>query len=135
MASPSHEELTATLRERLQTPDGQVEADLIKGGEQLDEACLRRWLRADNWQLDKAEKRLRAHAKWRVTIAPNGRVDEVRLTLAIVARKPRWLGVFCRTPRPLLGICRHRCQSGQSSRLPFTILNVECRGRRMLWVM
>jgi len=40
--------LLATLKERLSLPDGQVEKDLIQGGEEgLNEATLRRWLRAD----------------------------------------------------------------------------------------
>jgi hypothetical protein len=79
LEAPSHGQLVATLRERLAQPDGAVERDLVQGGEQLDDACLRRWLRADNWVLDKAEKRLREHAKWRVNIAPNGRIDENEL--------------------------------------------------------
>lgn len=72
----SQQQLLATLRQRLDA-DGEVERDLMQGGECLDDACLRRWLRADKFELDSAEQRLRDHAKWRVAMAPNGCIDEV----------------------------------------------------------
>lgn len=74
----AQQQLLATLRDRLQAPDGEVQRDLVQGGEVLDDACLRRWLRADKWEVDRAEQRLRDHAKWRVGMAPNGRIDEVQ---------------------------------------------------------
>ena len=43
----------------------------------LDEATLERWLRAENFDVDKAEKRLRAHALWRRDEFPEGKVLEV----------------------------------------------------------
>lgn len=77
MSAPdtNQQQLLGTLRRRLQA-DGEVERDLMQGGEALDDACLRRWLRADKWEVDRAEQRLRDHAKWRVGMAPNGRIDE-----------------------------------------------------------
>ena len=44
----------------------------------LDEVTLERWLRAENFNVDKAEKKLRAHAIWRRDEFPEGRVLEVR---------------------------------------------------------
>ena len=74
--SPADQQATlSTLRKRLD--DGEVERDLMQGGEVLDEACLRRWLRADGWDVDGAEQRLRDHAKWRTAMAPNGCIEEV----------------------------------------------------------
>lgn len=42
----------------------------------LDEAVLDRWLRAESFNVDKAEKRLRAHATWREAEYPEGKVLE-----------------------------------------------------------
>lgn len=44
----------------------------------LDDTVLERWLRAESFNVDKAEKRLRAHALWRRDNFPEGRVLEVR---------------------------------------------------------
>jgi hypothetical protein len=74
--SPADQQATlSTLRKRLD--DGEVERDLMQGGEVLDDACMRRWLRADGWDVDRAEQRLRDHAKWRTAMAPNGCIEEV----------------------------------------------------------
>ena len=43
----------------------------------LDKTVLERWLRAENFDVDKAEKRLREHAIWRQREFPEGRVLEV----------------------------------------------------------
>lgn len=56
----------------------QVEIQMAQGGEELDDACLRRWLRADKWDVSAAEGRLKAHAKWRASVAPSGRIEQVR---------------------------------------------------------
>lgn len=40
---------------------------------------IHRWLRAESYKLDEAEARLRAHAEWRASYVPKGRIDEVRL--------------------------------------------------------
>ena len=47
----------------------------------LDDMVLERWLRAENFDVDKAEKRLREHAIWREKEFPEGRVLEVDLQL------------------------------------------------------
>jgi hypothetical protein len=59
----------------------QVEIQMAQGGEELDDACLRRWLRADKWNVAAAEARLRTHAKWRVSVAPSGAIDQALLLL------------------------------------------------------
>jgi len=49
-----------------------------QGGEgELDEVILNRWLKAENYNVEQAEKRLRAHAIWRQEEFPEGRVLEV----------------------------------------------------------
>ena len=50
----------------------------VQGGEgDLDDVTLHRWLQAENYNVDAAEKRLRAHAIWRKEEFPEGRVLEV----------------------------------------------------------
>ena len=50
----------------------------VQGGEGgLDDVTLHRWLQAENYNVDAAEKRLRAHAIWRKEEFPEGRVLEV----------------------------------------------------------
>ena len=46
-------------------------------GEGLDEETLRRWLRAENFNVKKAGARLRAHATWRASYVPQGRILQV----------------------------------------------------------
>lgn len=80
--------LVAALKARLSQPDDQVEQSLITGGETgLDEATLRRWLRANSWIIDKAEGKLRKHAEWRRTFVPNGRIDESEVAAEIATDK------------------------------------------------
>lgn len=71
-----------TLRERLSDGSQPVEEQLRKGGEAglqgLDEYTLDRWLSAEDYDIDKAEKRIRSHAEWREAEFPDGRVLEVR---------------------------------------------------------
>lgn len=55
----------------------QVEIQMAQGGEVLDDACIRRWLRADKWDVAAAETRLRTHAQWRVSVAPSGVMEQV----------------------------------------------------------
>lgn len=70
-----------TLRERLSDGSQPVLEQLQKGGEAgpagLDDHMMNRWLRAENFNVDKAEARLREHAVWRETEFPEGRVLEV----------------------------------------------------------
>lgn len=75
VAAAEHKACLEKLQSNLDaTPE--VAQRLSKGGETLDDACLRRWLRADNYSLPKVEARLRTHAKWRHDYVPNGRIDE-----------------------------------------------------------
>ena len=55
----------------------------LSGGElpgpehMLAEVYLRRWLRARRWEVDVAAKCILAHAEWRVTAMPTGRIEPV----------------------------------------------------------
>jgi len=46
--------------------------------EALSTSDLQRWLRAEKYDVGKAEGRLRTHIKWRADYLPHGRVLEVR---------------------------------------------------------
>ena len=48
--------MVALLHQRLQQPDGQVERDLLAGGEVLDSQTLERWLRADRHAESRRER-------------------------------------------------------------------------------
>lgn len=50
----------------------------LLGTSGYDDLTLLRWLRAESGSVDKAEKRLMAHAQWRATFVPNGVISEVR---------------------------------------------------------
>ena len=90
LSPDAQQEAVIKLRALLEPKDGEpsVEALLRKGGEpgliedRLDDETLKRWLRAENFQISKAEARLRAHAQWRATYVPTGRIPEVELGIA-----------------------------------------------------
>ena len=56
------------------TPE--VRAQLLSGGEPVDEGFYARWLKAKG-SVDEAELCLRAHAAWRAEAVPAGRILEV----------------------------------------------------------
>ncbi|GMH34079.1 hypothetical protein BSKO_01913 [Bryopsis sp. KO-2023] len=52
-----------------------VDEKLVKGGEEgLTEGNATRYLRSEEWDLEKAVVRLRKHADWRIAYAPEGRI-------------------------------------------------------------
>lgn len=73
-----------SLLEQLKNSEASVEDLLRKGGEPglitergLDDQTLKRWLRAEGFNVRKAEARLRSHAPWRASYVPSGRILEV----------------------------------------------------------
>ena len=80
------------LRKRLATNGSgpSVEVQLRQGGEPglladgLDDDTLFRWLRAEDFNVSKAEARLRSHAAWRSSYVPQGRILEVRTLWALL---------------------------------------------------
>ncbi|CAL8470169.1 g9711 [Coccomyxa elongata] len=88
------EEKAGSLKQLISNLDGSdVETKLRKGGEQgLQheggfEALLLRFLRAEKYNISKAEKRLREHATWRESFFPNGKLSEEDVKNELAARK------------------------------------------------
>lgn len=104
------DEAVATLRQRLSIPPGAQAAcssaeaggsvsagdqaaaagmsvaDMLRAsGEEMNDACLLRWLAARDRDVDEAEHSLREHARWRYSYIPNGRIseDEIPNELAV----------------------------------------------------
>lgn len=86
LSAVEKQEAVSKLRAVLEARDGQpsVEELLRKGGEPgliqdqgLDDHTLSRWLRAESYNLKKAEARLRAHAQWRASYVPHGHILQV----------------------------------------------------------
>ncbi|KAK9915876.1 hypothetical protein WJX75_005565 [Coccomyxa subellipsoidea] len=81
----------AQLTENIKGSD--VEDNLRSGGEQgLDEKgglekLLLRFLRAEKYNVPKAEKRLREHAAWRKAFFPKGRIREEEIKNELAAQK------------------------------------------------
>lgn len=100
--------LITSLRGRLSDGSQPVEEQLRAGGEVglqgLDDVSLGRWLAAENWDIGKAEKRLRPHAVWRKSEFPDGRVSEV-LKARLVP-----LQANCITCHSFFFICQRRSQ-------------------------
>lgn len=69
----------------------------------LAEAYLRRWLRARRWKVDVAAKSILAHAEWRATAMPTGRVEPV----GWASWGNGWRG-WCRLSRCSTDCCTHR---------------------------
>jgi len=97
----------------------QVEIQMAQGGEALDDACLRRWLRADRWVVPKAEARLKAHAKWRASVAPSGRIEQARTAAGRPAAAPGG-------PRFATGIRRRQPPIDHKARATFLIVTAWC---------
>ena len=55
-----------------------VGGELRDTNEMLDNDYLRRWLRARRWEVEVAASSIIAHADWRLTMMPTGRVHPVR---------------------------------------------------------
>ena len=52
---------------------------------------------ANSWKVDKAERRLRTHARWRKDYVHNGRIDEASVSACVKAPSP-----FPRQKHPLM---------------------------------
>ena len=98
------------LRTALTTSGGQSVFELLKrGGEPglisdtFDDHTLARWLRAEEYNVRKAETRLRDHAAWRAQYVPKGRILEVTV------QQPLW------TRRQAGVVSCHTRQEGQPS--------------------
>lgn len=76
----------------------------------LDDVTLERWLRAENFNVDRAEKRLRAHAIWRKEEFPEGRVLEASRSAHHISSclLPRYVEVFRHMMHCILHSCRLR---------------------------
>lgn len=60
----------------------------FRGDESFDEVYLRRWLRVQNWNVEKAESALRAHIEWRFRLcSTNGRIQEANIAKELSSQK------------------------------------------------
>lgn len=77
--------LLAELRRTFHLPHSQLTpvpspptgGELKEASELTSEPYLRRWLRARSWNVESAARSILAHAKWRVSMAPDGHVPKV----------------------------------------------------------
>lgn len=96
----------------------EVDAQLIQGGEDgLDDKTLRRWLVARKWKLEDAIKSLRAHALWRVGVAPKGRIQNSEVMSGIEENK-NYLQGFTHAGQPvaIMVVKNHRKQEVEAVR-------------------
>lgn len=63
-----------------------VDRQLRQGGEPgLTDDAMRRWLVARKWDVKAAHRDLTAHAAWRASYCPNGRIKEVGMAMSLRA--------------------------------------------------
>ncbi|KAL3149954.1 hypothetical protein ABBQ38_013315 [Trebouxia sp. C0009 RCD-2024] len=81
-ASSKHAQSLEELRQRI-SQDENVASQLRTGGEPgmlgtsgVDDQTLLRFLKAEKYNVSKAEQRLRSHAAWRKEYVPRGRIQE-----------------------------------------------------------
>jgi len=96
------------LREKLTGEAGdKAGQQLVQGGELqtaselTGDAFLHRWLRARGWDIERAYNAIVRHAEWRVTMMPNGKVDEASIANELACEKV-YIHGHDRKGRPLM---------------------------------